>query len=390
MAKLWIAIGHPALLVEALQATKAARPNYASAHFIYENHRAWQRVDLAAITAEFDSRTPIDEAKLPHGIFGAPATWNAVARQNAQVNALGISPDDTVLLFTTMTIFANVILNRGARAHRVGFVSRKKYIDFNQIPDARYRATTGGLFARYMMPSLGLYPMLNLRLKKQGSGDGERLRRYPRALYHYFDHLFISDNPGATQLAKLPPNVTQVVFPDIRFLGAATASAEPRIVAFFGTPFLSLRNIAVADYIQHLNTCLDYLRKSYPGAQFIYRPHPAETTEVEQLNLSEFEVQNDRQPAEIFFLRNAAQIRAVYSVSSTVSRNALLLGFPSYALWKVFPFEQRARDYFTSVMGDVPAGFQIESLESPPAEYAMPFDAKTRAEEFRQKLDAFL
>lgn len=392
MPKLWIALCHPALTVEALQVAKVARKHFDSAHLIYEDHRAWKRIRLNELERDIDSTHPIEAAKLPHGILGAWGTRQKLKRQIAQVDRLGIGSDDCLILFSALTLFANVMLSRSRGAHRLLAVSRKKYVDFNQMPDARYRETSGGWISRrVVLPSLGLYPTLNLRLKQRGGGDGERLRRFPGPLHQYFDRILVTDNPGATAMENSPANVEQVVFPQIQFL-RKTGQVVPvtrRMVPFFGTPFLALRNIAIDDYIRSLNASLDYLRRHF-DAQFIYRPHPAETTECEKLNLTGFEVQNDREPAELFFLRNAEAIEAVFSVSSTVSRNAFLLGFQSYALWKVFPFEQRARDYFASVMGDVPQEFYVESLEQAPQRYESKFGGEERTREFVSKVERSL
>lgn len=392
MSKLWIALCHPALAVEALQVAKAAGEHFDSTHLVYEDHRAWKRIRLNEIGADFTSIHPIGESKLPHGILGALATRQALKRQIAQVDRLGIGPADCLILFSALTLFANVMLSRSNGAHRLLAVSRKKFIDFNQEPDARYRETSGGWISRrVLLPSLGLYPTLNLRLKQRGAGDGERLRRFPGPLHRYFDRVLVTDNPGATPMENLPSNVTQVVFPQIQYLRkSGTANqATRRLVPFFGTPFLALRNIAIDDYVRTLNACLDYLRRHFE-AQFIYRPHPAETAECEKLDLEGFEIQNDREPAELFFLRNAEAIEAVFSVSSTVSRNAFLLGFQSYALWKVFPFEQRARDYFASVMGDVPKEFYVESLEQGPQRFESKYGGEERTQEFIRKVERSL
>ena len=91
---------------------------------------------------------------------------------------------------------------------------------------------------------------------------------------------------------------------------------------FFGTPFLLIHNVAPDVYVEHLNRCLDYLRRNFAEHDLIYRPHPNETNEAGRLNLAGFRIQDDREAAELYFLRNYQTIAAVFSVSSTVSRTA--------------------------------------------------------------------
>src|SRR6266403_1624374 len=66
---------------------------------------------------------------------------------------------------------------------------------------------------------------------------------------------------------------------------------------------------------------------------------------------------------------SVAEIEAVYSVSSTVSRTALNNGLNSYALWRCLPFSETQTKFFGKVMGDVPAEFEISDLTMPPVAY---------------------
>jgi hypothetical protein len=101
----------------------------------------------------------------------------------------------------------------------------------------------------------------------------------------------------------------------------------------------------------------------------IYRPHPFEKGEASKINLAGFRVEDDREVADLYFLRHFARIEAVYSVSSTVSRTALNNGLNSYALWRCFPFSETQTKFFRKVMGEVPPEFEIGNLTTPPAAY---------------------
>src|SRR5437016_6089182 len=142
-----------------------------------------------------------------------------------------------------------------------------------------------------------------------------------------------------------------------------------RQVIFFGTPFLLIHNVSPDVYVEQLNRCLDYLRRNFTGHTLIYRPHPNETNEADQLKLDGFRMENDREAAELYFLRNYQAIAAVFSVSSTVSRTALNNGINGYAMYPVFPFTMQQAEFFAGVMGDVPVEFTIRDLNPPPIPY---------------------
>jgi hypothetical protein len=151
--------------------------------------------------------------------------------------------------------------------------------------------------------------------------------------------------------------------------GSDLRRGEQRRVIFFGTPFLLVKNLTPEVYVEHLNRCLDYIRRNYPNRDLIYRPHPFEKGEASKLNLAGFQVEDDREVADLYFLRHFAEIEAVYSVSSTVSRTALNNGLNSYALWRCFPFSETQTKFFRKVMGDVSPEFEISDLTKPPVAY---------------------
>jgi hypothetical protein len=130
-----------------------------------------------------------------------------------------------------------------------------------------------------------------------------------------------------------------------------------------------VKNLAPEVYVKHLSRCLDYIRQNYPGRDLIYRPHPFEKGEARKLNLEGFQVEDDREVADLYFLRHFVGIEAVYSVSSTVSRTALNNGLNSYALWRCFPFSETQTKFFQKVMGDVRPEFEISDLTKPPVAY---------------------
>ena len=195
-------------------------------------------------------------------------------------------------------------------------------------------------------------------------------------LENIFRAILLLSNDGT----ELPPsagsNVHPAPFPTLRdldewvFTQNNTSSQRPAVV-FFGTPFLLVHNLPPAVYREHLNACLQALRRWYGAdCELLYRPHPAETTEREQLDLTDFQIAKDRQVAELFFLQHFHRIQAVLSVSSTVSRVALNYGLNAYTLWRCFPFDDTASEYFTTLMGHVPSEFDVHSLGAPPVAYA--------------------
>jgi hypothetical protein len=221
-------------------------------------------------------------------------------------------------------------------------------------------------------PLAGVERTLNLKPRVDPGGDGTRLVRLQKNPDEIFDTIVVSSINGRELPASGNARFIAARYPSITELpgfSRSTINASTRRVLFFGTPFLLVRNLAPEIYVQHVNQCLDYLRRNYTGCDFIYRPHPFETKEADQLNLSGFQVESDGEAAELYFLNRFAEIEAVFSVSSTVSRRALTYGLNAYAFWRCFPFVESAARFFEKLMGDVPPEFEIRDLAQPPPAY---------------------
>jgi len=290
---------------------------------------------------------------------------------------LPIDPDNDVLLCLAGLLgLGNAALSAHPDAYKILCVSQKAYGELTRTGDrARYRFTTSGwLQNRLVEPMAGVERTIHYKPRINPGGDGVRLRRLQKDPEELFDVIIFMSNSGGELPARAEHQIIPSRFPSIAELRDFSANLDraqdrKRRVIFFGTPFLLVRNLSPEVYIEHLDRCLDYIRQNYPGRDLIYRPHPFEKGEASRIKLHGFRVEDDREVADLYFLRHFAGIEAVYSVSSTVSRTALNNGLNSYALWRCFPFSETQTKFFRKVMGDVSPEFEISDLTKPPITY---------------------
>ena len=272
---------------------------------------------------------------------------------------------------------------KAGRARPALVVPRKKWDDLRlPIDRRRFRWTVPGWLAnRVVEPMVGLHRTVHLKPRRRAGGDGVRLVRFEANPGMVFGPVVLLTHGGTGRPTNAGSGMHPAPFPDLAALGrelglagnvssGVEAGARRRRVLFFGTPFLLVRNLSPEVYAAELNRCLDYLRRHYPECELVYRPHPAETGESARLQLEGFRVDDDREVAELLFLKEAARIAAVYSVSSTVSRVALGAGLNAYCLWRTFSFSPTNARYFETLMGTVPAEFDVRDLSQPPVPYA--------------------
>jgi hypothetical protein len=375
---LHITLTRPDRLVEALALALGARELFSGCRLIYEQSAWWNNVDCKAYHRHFDRVDVIPRVKSNRGLRDIARHYKALKARQRQLAGLGVSGRDVIVSFAGITGLANAVASAYPGVPKVLCVTLKTYVDASRPADfLRYRHTTSSWLQNHLLePASGVRRTLHLKPWRSRGGDGVRLERLERPLEEVFQAVVIQSNTGSELPPNAGPRLFPAPFPHLHELGTMLPEADPgtggaRQVIFFGTPFLLVRNLDPSVYADILNRCLDFLRRHYGReCRLIYRPHPAEKRERERLRLDGFSVEDDREVAELYLLRRCRAIEAVYSVSSTVSRVACNFGLNAYCLWRCFPFGPSAAEFFETLMGHVPAEFDISSLDGPPVAYA--------------------
>jgi hypothetical protein len=376
--QLWVVISRPDRLPNALVAADALRERFPGGiHLLREESKWWENAKWQEFVSVFADVHAFPKVKTCRGLKDLPRLYRENVDRQRGVGALPIDPEQDVLLCVAGLLgLGNAALSAHSDVYKILCASQKAYGELTRTGDrARYRFTTSGwLQNRFVEPMAGVERTIHYKPRINPGGDGVRLRRLQKDPEEIFDVIIFMSNSGGELPARAEDQIIPSRFPSISELSdfAVQLNGEQdrqRRVIFFGTPFLLVQNLEPAVYIEHLNRCLDYIRGNYPGRDLVYRPHPFEKGEASKLQLEGFRVEDDREVADLYFLRHFAGIEAVYSVSSTVSRTALNNGLNSYALWRCFPFSETQTKFFRKVMGDVPSEFEISDLTKPPMAY---------------------
>lgn len=379
--KLWIVISRPDRLPNALVAADALRERFPGGiHLLREESKWWGNANWREFVGGFAEVHAFQKVRTCRGLKDLRRLYRENMDRQRGVGALPIDADNDVLLCLAGLLgLGNATLSAHPDVYKILSVSQKAYGELTRTGDrARYRFTTSGwLQNRFVEPMAGIERTIHYKPRINPGGDGVRLRRLQKNPEEIFDVVIFMSNSGGELPARAEHQIIPSRFPSIAelddFSGFKKAGNEHitnhQRVIFFGTPFLLVRNLSPEVYIEHLNRCLDFIRRNYPGRDLIYRPHPFEKGEALRLKFEGFRIEDDREVADLYFLRHFAEIEAVYSVSSTVSRTALNNGLNSYALWRCFPFSETQTQFFSKVMGDVPAEFEITDLTEDPMAY---------------------
>ena len=396
--RLWIALTRPDNLVAALAVAALVRERFATCHLIHEKSPWWEHADWAKHRPLFAGTHATAKVKLVRGLLDSVRYVREARGRQRALAALGIDAGDTILALGSTLNLANALASAYPEVPKVLCLPEKFYADAARPANTPgFRHTTSGWLQNRLLERLaGVGKTVRLKHRRAG-GDGARLERLEKDLADVFQALVLFRNGDGRRAPMDGARVFEAPFPgpaelDVLLPGrsGANGSHRTRDVIFFGTPFLLVRNIDPHVYAATLNGCLDYLRRHYGATcRLVYRPHPAETSERRLLRLRDFVPQNDLEVAELYLMKNFRHVEAVFSVASTVSRVALNYGLNSHTFWRCFPFVPPASTFFETLLGEVPAEFDVRSLDRPPVPYAGRWAAGGRGD-FKQAILAAL
>lgn len=375
--RLWIVISRPDRLPGAIVAAQALREKFTGGvHLLREHTKWWERADWELYASQFAQVHAFRRVETCRGVRDLPRLYRESIERRRALAELPINArSDLLLCLGGVLKIANVAVSAHKEVKKILTLSDKTYRALIRPTDRKhFRYTTASWFQnRLIEPMAGINRTQRFKPRINPGGDGvrfERMQNDPRDIY---DRVIVLSNTGAALQGEAGDQVMAARFPSIAHLRDLPTSTEElagtRKVIFFGTPFLFIHNLAPSIYIEHLNGCLDFIRRNHPGCQLVYRPHPVETNESKKLQLDDFTIEDDKEAAELYFLRNYPAIEAVYSVSSTVSRTALNNGLNGYAFYSLFPFTKQQTEFFVQIMGQVPLEFAIRDLSAAPRKY---------------------
>src|SRR5205823_12921543 len=323
-SRVWIVISRPDRLPTAIAVAQAIRAQFpGGVHLLREESKWWERAQWRLYAGQFDEIHAFPRVNTCRGLRDLPRLYRESAERREAIVHLPIGKKrDLIVCVGGILPISNATISEHPEAKKVLCVAEKVYRDLTRVGGrTRYRFTTSGwLENRIVEPMAGLNRTPPLQAAYKSRGDGvrvERLQKNPESLYH---RIVVMSNGGAD--VSNNPKIIFAKFPSGgRAAGFATSQRQngdgiSRQVIFFGTPFLLIHNVSPDVYVEQLNRCLNYLRRNFTGHTLIYHPHPNETNEADQLKLDGFRMENDREAAELYFLRNYQAIAAVFSVSS--------------------------------------------------------------------------
>lgn len=372
--KIWMTLEHPMQFSVALALAAHWRDKVSAINLLISSHPYWKRVDIEQYRGKFDEIFFMERSDYTwHPIRIIRWLWQ-IWRLKRKIKRLGIKQDDLIVGLSVFHYLENIILSTHPQNLKIAVMPAVVYEectrDLNQ--DIYYTPPEGWVASRLIEPLTGLH---RTYCKKEKLHPDTYWRlRYRESLLEIYDQVVVmGDVTEGDKLAS--ERIYTMPYPYVLALEgkpAAKSQETRKKVVFFGDFFRNgLWGVGPQTYARHLDGCLDYLRKIYGAThQLVYRPHPAESDEeAKYLDLNRFEIEKDGMLAELYFYKNLEDIDAVFSVASASSGSAFQFFLNAYAFLDIFPFDDVARAYFKSVMGNVPQEFYIDNLTSMPCRY---------------------
>jgi hypothetical protein len=341
-------------------------------------HPYWKVVHLDDYASQFDQIVRFrDRPDYNSSLRGAVRQIHEILCIKEQVRHLGINQDDVIMGLSHCQYIENVVLSCTPKNLRIMMAPESEYVGATMGPDwSTYRLTRGGCFARYLVePLTGLERTWQLTRRRQlpNAYGGSGTYRFQREVTDIYDKVVRL----VSLYEEFGADSRTVSLPYPYFLTHA-AEDQPignqrKRVVFFGTEFAQggTQPTSSREFAKAMNECLSFLRGRYAEThRLIYRPHPHETeADWNLLDLSQFEIETDRQLAELYMAEHRDSIDAVFSVHSTCSRSAVNYGINAHVFFELFGFDDLTNRFDHMQLGRQPDGFFIKDLNTTPIRY---------------------
>lgn len=377
--KFWIVVDHPQQLVIAIWTSRNCVKQFGvKANLIVSRHAYWRGVSIDQYRDEFAKIRSFERLDYPPpslSLYLQSAVCILMIpklfKMAKFVRQLKIGSRDVIIGLSTQQFLENKILSTYLTTKKIGVVAAHTYNNSKKmILWENYRYSLGSFVVKYLEYFFGMKEVVCKYRKRKGPLlDGDTVQRFKKPLAENYDYLLVMKNTpenSPIDSHKGKPNVLFTSYPfsyDLRKIKVRRRKA----VVYLGEDFLAADNTNHKTHTALVNRCLDYLRDNYGKSyDLIYKPHPRWNRELGVLNLTGFKIYNDREPAEMFYVKNRINIHAVFSVISTAARSAINAGLSSYLFYKMFPFKKSTLKDWGVLLGDVPNGSYITDFNHKP------------------------
>ena len=281
--KLWVVLGRPVRLANALIAARALHDFFpGGTHLVRDDSQWWDRANWQPYAKSFAEVHAYPRVKTSRGLFDLMRLYRDTAGRKSEVAKLPIDPKRDVLLSLASVVgLANAVVSAHPDVYKILCISKSGYENITRYPDRmRYRFTTSGWLQNRVVERLaGVERTINFKPRLNPGGDGVRLIRLEKMPTAVYDTVVCMSSSGSELPAAADEHLIAARFPSMRELpdfgpNRDGESKTRRRILFFGTPFLLIQNLTPEVYVEHLNRALDYLRRQYPAARS-YLPAPS-------------------------------------------------------------------------------------------------------------------
>lgn len=376
--KVWIIVDHPQQLITALAIFKCLDQKV-KVNLLISKHEYWKKYNLNKYLHFFSKVFWFERYDYPPPYLNIVKQIGSTALNfyglfitKLKLEKIGINKEDIIIGLSLCQFLENLVISTFKENKSISIMPQISYQNENKKPKKYFfEYSLGSLMTKTVQKMFGMNETIFMHRKNvKEFGDGDIFLGYKEKLEKVYDHILIMNNIYDDDFKKNKiKNVISITYPSRFGLTKKSTNNKMKKVVYLGDPFLKSNNLPPHKYLIYANKCLDYVRKNFSKKySLIYYPHPRETKESSQLNLTRFNIQRNKKPVEFYFLEEGENISAIFSVFSTASRFALNFGINSYIFYPVFPFDLITIKDIKNFYGAIPSNSVIKNLKNKPKE----------------------
>jgi hypothetical protein len=356
---LWIIIDHPMQITTAMGLAIYFKKDF-NLGLIISKHCYWQGVDTQIFNNMFNSVHWFERPDFSKSLLREILK---IFRIRKILKKLSIKKQDIFLILSNKVFLENILISLYPDNRRV--VMNPDYLYEGSLEPFSLPRYKEKIISRIwnwtIIPLFKLIPVLCFK-----HTEDKKLYaiHYKKGNKKLFNVCLSIKNINATNLK--PHEVFDLSMYVKTNLPKITKTPEKKCIVFFGE---SLTEVDLY-HIEFTNKCLRYIEIFFPGYNYIYKPHPNDLIEANNLVLGKFSRYEKKGLAELFFIENLKNICCCFSVASTALRHAIDMGIKSYYFLNLY---KNYSSDFTNVLmdlaSDAPPEAFIGGFESAPQNY---------------------
>lgn len=369
---LWFIIDHPGQVTNAFVLARELKQH--NVNLLVSTHKYWKGIDFSRYFSLFSSVKFFDHVDFSW-IF--PREMFKILSLKKNVKKLPVNQGDVFIVFSNTVFLETILFSAFPNNKRILIYSDYEFEGYLEKPISKIWNFT-------LIPFFGLE---KIAYSYKKSNKKMEMLFYKKGRERIFNQWFKTNSSKRQIVEKDRINDLTPLIPSVFKDLTSKFEDTYETVVFFGDSLAEFDEY----HIDFVNRCLRYIESNFSGFKYIYKPHPNDKAEQQNIDLGKFELHTQKITTELFLIQKLKEVKCCFAVHSSSVQSALRFGIKSYFFYELYEnFEPGFKALVKRLYSDIRKETLITSWSRPPQDYTLETDIaeyRTDVEKVKVYLD---